>query len=128
MDSRLIWVCLGGAAGTAARYLLTGWASHALGTTFPYGTLLVNVIGSFLLGVVMQVGLATDALSPTARIALGAGVLGGFTTYSSFCFEALEYLQKGAWFLSSVYVAGMLLGCLVTCALGFGIVRWLAGA
>ena len=128
MDSRLLWVCLGGAAGTAARYWLTGWAPQALGTAFPYGTLLVNAIGSFLLGVVMHVGLATEALHPTARIALGVGVMGGFTTYSSFCFETLEYLQKGAWLLGSVYVVSMLLGCLVACASGFGLARWLVGA
>ena len=85
MDSRLVWVCLGGAAGTAARYGLASWVAQQLGGAFPLGTLLVNVIGSFLLGAVMQVGLSTDVLSLTARTALAVGLLGGFTTYSSYC-------------------------------------------
>lgn len=127
MDSRLLWVCLGGAAGTAARYWLAGWAPQVLGAAFPYGTLLVNAIGSFLLGAVMHVGLSTEILSPTVRIALAVGVLGGFTTYSSFCFETLRYLQEGAWMVGFLYVASMVLGCLIACALGFGLAKWLVG-
>ena len=127
MDSRLLWVCLGGAAGTAARYWLTGWAPQVLGA-FPYGTLLMNAAGSFLLGAVMHVGLSTEILSPTVRIALAVGVLGGFTTYSSFCFETLRYLQEGAWGSGLLYVTSMVLGCLVACALGLGLARWFVGA
>jgi CrcB protein len=70
---------LGGARATAARYLLVR-LPHALGPAFPYGTLAVNVISSLLLGIIMQAGLDTTLLSPTARRS-GPGVMSGFTTY-----------------------------------------------
>ena len=82
--NRFFWICLGGAAGTGARYLLSGWTLAAFGVAFPWGTLSVNVIGSFLLGLLMPVGVATPLLSPTLRLALTTGVMGGFTTYSTF--------------------------------------------
>ena len=85
---RLALISLGGALGTAARYLLSVWLLRTLGPAFPYGTLAVNVIGSFLLGVIMQAGLDTTVLSPTARVVLGTGVMGGFTTYSTFNYDA----------------------------------------
>ena len=123
MDSRLVWVCLGGAVGTAARYGLASWAGQTFGTTFPLGTLLVNALGSFLLGVVMQVGLSGEVLSPTVRSALAVGLLGGFTTYSSYCYETLEYLRAGAWLTGCSYAVGTLIACLVACALGMALVR-----
>ena len=125
MDSRLLWVCLGGAAGTAARYWLTGWAPQALGTAFPYGTLLVNAIGSFLLGVVMHVGLATEALHPTARIALGVGVMGGFTTYSAFSYETVRLAGRAHWSEAATYVVVTTAGCLALCLAGIAVGRQL---
>ncbi|HEY1435116.1 MAG TPA: CrcB family protein, partial [Thermoanaerobaculia bacterium] len=73
--SRFLWICLGGAAGTGTRYLLSGWALAVLGAGFPYGTLAVNVIGSFCVGLIMQVGLATSLMSPTLRLTLTTGVM-----------------------------------------------------
>jgi CrcB protein len=128
MDSRLFWICLGGAAGTAARYWITGWVPRMLGTQFPYATLLVNLLGSFLIGGVMHVALTTEHFSPTMRLALTVGVLGGFTTYSSFSFESLSFFQVGAWGLGLAYVAATLLGCLVACALGLAVGKWLVGS
>jgi len=90
---RLALISLGGALGTAARYLLSVGLLRALGPAFPYGTLAVNVIGSFLLGVIMQAGGDTSPLSPTTRLVLGTGVMGGFTTYSAFNYETLRYVQ-----------------------------------
>jgi CrcB protein len=127
MDARFFWVCLGGAVGTAARYSITAWAPKVLGPAFPYGTLLVNVLGSFLIGAIMHVGLTTQVLSPTLRIALTVGLMGGFTTYSSFSFETLRFLQDGAWAIGLTYIASTLLGCLVACALGFGAAKWVFG-
>jgi CrcB protein len=124
---RIFWICLGGAAGTAARYLLSGWLSQTLGAGFPYGTLAVNVLGSFLLGLIMPVALLTDALSPTARLALTTGLMGGFTTYSSFNYETLQLFQENAWFLGLVNVGVTVLGCLLAGALGIFCGRLLAG-
>lgn len=116
--TRFLWICLGGAAGTGARYLLSGWLLRAIGPGFPWGTLAVNVIGSFLLGLLMQVALATDLFSPTLRLALTAGVMGGFTTYSTFNYETLQYLQRDQWLAAFANVAATLLVCLAAGALG----------
>jgi CrcB protein len=120
---RLLWISLGGALGTAARYLMSVWLLRALGPAFPYGTLAVNVIGSFLLGVIMQAGLDTTLLSPTTRVVLGTGVMGGFTTYSTFNYETLQYLQAGAWAMAGLNVAITLFVCLAAGALGVAVAR-----
>jgi fluoride exporter len=125
--SRFFWICLGGAAGTGARYLLSGWAFQILGTGYPWGTLAVNLLGSFFIGAVMHAGLTTQLISPTLRLALTTGVLGGFTTYSSFNYETLQLFQDGAWRIGFVYVTMMLLGCLVAGAAGLGSARLALG-
>ena len=127
MLARLLWISLGGAVGTAARYLVSGWAPRLLGVGFPYGTLIVNVAGSFLIAVLMHVGLRTELMSPTLRLTLTVGVMGGFTTYSSFSYETLQYLQDGAVGLALAYVAVMLVACLAGCGAGFLLARWMVG-
>jgi fluoride exporter len=126
--SRLLLICLGGALGTGVRYVLSGFVLRLLGTGFPYGTLCVNVIGSFLLAAIMHVGLTTGLLSPTLRLVLGTGVMGGFTTYSTFNYETMQYLQDGALALASLNAAGTLLACLASGGLGLAFGRWLAGS
>jgi CrcB protein len=126
--SRLLWVCLGSAVGGGARYLLSGWALKVLGAGFPYGTLAVNLIGSFLVGSLMYAGVEAAAISPTVRLALTTGVMGGFTTYSSFSFETMRYLQEGAWGIAVANVLVTVLGCLVACLAGWAGARWLLGS
>jgi CrcB protein len=116
---RFLWVCLGSAAGGGARYLLVGWVSKLLGSAFPYGTLAVNVIGSFLIGGLMYAGLEGSRLSETALLALTTGVMGGFTTYSAFSYQTLKSLQGGEWTVAVANVAMTLVGCLVACWLGW---------
>jgi CrcB protein len=125
--TRFLWICAGGAAGTGARYLLSGWALGTLGSAFPWGTLAVNVIGSFLLGLLMQVGLATPLLSPTLRLSLTTGVMGGFTTYSTFNYETIRYVQDGSWPVALANVAATLIGCFVAGLAGLAGGRWLFG-
>lgn len=123
--TRLFWVCAGGAFGSGARYLLHWWLTARLGPHFPYATLAVNLLGSFLLALLLQAPSA--ALSPTAQIALASGVLGGFTTYSAFSFEAFTQLESGSVGLALGYVGATLLGCLLACWIGFVCGRlWLA--
>lgn len=126
--TRLVWVCLGGAIGTGARYLIATWAPRALGTSFPFGTLIVNVLGSFLLGAIMHVGLTTTLVPPTLRLVLTTGVMGGFTTYSTFNYETMQYLREGAFSLAGLNVAATLLLCLLAGALGVASARWLLGS
>lgn len=125
--SRFAWICLGGAVGTGARYLLSGLALAALGTAFPWGTLAVNLLGSFLLGAIMHVGLVTALLSPTLRLTLATGVMGGFTTYSSFNYETIRQIQDGAWPTALAYAAATVLGCLAAGYAGIAAARSIWG-
>jgi fluoride exporter len=124
---RFLWICLGGAAGTGLRYLVSGWVLRLAGGSFPYGTLSVNLLGSFLLGTLMHVGLSTEILSPTMRLAATAGLMGGFTTYSTFSYETLRLLQEGAWGLAALNVVVTVAACLFASFLGFLLSRWMVG-
>ena len=125
---RFLLICLGGAIGTGARYLISIETPRLLGTSFPYATLIVNVAGSFLLGAVMHVGLTTALMTPTLRLVLATGVMGGFTTYSTFNYETIEYLREGAFGIAAVNVAATVVLCLMAGALGLTAARWLVGS
>ena len=122
---RLLLICLGGAAGTAARHCVNLLAASWLSPDFPFATLAVNLLGSFLIGVVQQVAVDSAVLSETARLALAVGVLGGFTTYSSFSYETLRLAQTGAWTLAALNAIATTTLCLVACALGLELTRLL---
>jgi CrcB protein len=125
--TKTLWVGIGGAVGAMARYHLGGWMQRLLGTSLPYGTLTVNVLGSFLLALLMVVSLETQSIPPTLRIALGTGVMGGFTTYSTFNYESLQYLQEGAWGMGALNMAVTVLACLLAGWLGWASGRLLVG-
>ncbi len=125
--TRFLLICLGGAAGTGARYLVATGMLRWLGPSFPFGTLTVNVVGSFLLGVIMELGLGYGAISPDLRVILATGVMGGFTTYSSFNFETVGYFERGAWLLGGAYLVATLVGCALVGVLGIATARWMAG-
>lgn len=124
---QLLWICLGSGIGGGARYLLSGFTLRMLGTSFPYGTFAVNFIGSFLLAGLMFAGTEARMMSPTLRLALTTGVLGGFTTYSTFSYETMKYLQDGAWGIALANVLVTVFGCLASCLLGWAGARWLLG-
>jgi fluoride exporter len=115
---RLLLICLGGAVGTAARYGVGGLSLRWWGTEFPYGTLVVNVTGSFLIGVIQQVAWSTLAIPETLRLVLTVGVMGGFTTYSSFSYETLRLVEAGLWLRAAANVVLTTVLCLAACALG----------
>jgi len=99
----LLLIGSGGFAGSVFRYLLSQTVQNKFLSSFPYGTMSVNVIGSLLIGVVY--GLVEKGnLSPEARLFLATGVLGGFTTFSAFTLDALNLLQEGLWLESISYV------------------------
>ncbi|MBX3462137.1 MAG: fluoride efflux transporter CrcB [Planctomycetes bacterium] len=122
----LLWVCLGGAVGSGARHLLCNWLARTPPQAFPVGTLLVNCTGSFLLAFLMAVSMGTAAVPPPLRVALGAGVLGGFTTYSTFSYETFVSLQDGDYGTAVGNIAATVAGCLAATALGWFAGRWLA--
>jgi CrcB protein len=121
--ARFLLICLGGAIGTGARHMIAVWMARVTVTGFPYGTLLVNLSGSFALGVLMQLSLSTQMVTADMRLIIATGILGGFTTYSAFNYETLALLREQAWGLALAYAAVTLIGCLVCGALGIGIAR-----
>lgn len=124
---QLFWICCGGALGTALRYGVQTLAVARLGLGFPYGTLIVNLVGSYLIGAIMHVSMNTDMIPETVRLALVTGVMGGLTTYSSFNYETLELLRRGDWRIgiANVVVTGS--GCLLMGMLGLATGRRIAG-
>jgi CrcB protein len=109
--SRFFWICVAGAAGTGARYLVALWSAQRFGATFPYGTLIVNVAGCFMIAALMHLAMI-NAWPATVRAALTIGFLGGFTTYSSFNYETTRLLEEGA-------IATALLNVFLTLTSGF---------
>lgn len=121
---RLLLVCAGGALGSGARYLVSTWAARALGADFPRGTLLVNVTGSFVLALVFAV--PGSRLSPELRLFLGAGICGGYTTYSSFNTETLALFEQGSAALAAANLALTVVACLAAGIAGLALGRLLA--
>lgn len=125
---RLVLVGVGGALGSGARFLVATWAAELFGPGLPRGTILVNVTGSFLIAVVVGLATRTTAISPNVRLFLTTGVMGGFTTYSSFNYETLHFLDEGAIALALANLAITVAACLVSGALGLLAARVLARA
>ncbi len=101
----MIWyIAAGSALGGVSRYLIGGLVQRAAGPAFPTGTLIVNVTGSFLLGLVIAYAIETPSVSSELRAFLTIGFCGGYTTFSTFSFEATRMLQTGAWARAGLYV------------------------
>ena len=120
---RVLYICLGGAIGTGLRYLTSSLAVRWLGVDFPYGTLIVNVVGSFLIGLIQQVGATSLLIPETTRLFLTVGIMGGLTTYSSFSYETLRLAQIGAWGQAWINVLVTTAVCLGVCVLGIVVGR-----
>jgi fluoride exporter len=120
---RLLFICLGGAIGTGLRYLTASLAVRWLGADFPYGTLIVNVVGSFLIGLIQQVGATSLLIPETTRLFLTVGIMGGLTTYSSFSYETLRLAQIGAWGQAWINVLVTTAVCLGVCFFGIVVGR-----
>lgn len=103
-DVRLLLIAVFGALGTLARYGLQGVVQLRSGSTFPYGTLLINLSGCFLLGLIGQLTLNRLVISPDWRLAIAVGFFGGYTTFSSFGWETAKMLENGEWLRATTYV------------------------
>jgi len=124
---RFLVICLGGAIGTGLRYVTSGVAARWLGADFPYGTLIVNVVGSFLIGLIQHVGTASLLIPETTRLFLTVGIMGGLTTYSSFSYETIRLIENGSWLGAAANIVLTTGLCLVVCVLGLGLGRVVVG-
>ena len=117
-------IAIGSALGGAARYGITLWAARAWGETFPWGTLLINILGSFVIGLVFNLTMPDGPLpaNANARLFVMAGLCGGFTTFSAFSLQALLLLRDGEWLPALAYMLGSVVLCLAAVLLG----HWLA--
>ena len=125
--SPLTWlaVAAGGALGSMARFWLTGAMTALTGPRFPYGTLLINILGSFVIGLVAAIGLTPERMGLHAdlRIFLMVGICGGFTTFSSFSLQTLELIQSGDTASALLYIAASVALCLLFVSLGWWLGR-----
>lgn len=120
---RLLLIALGGAIGTVARYLTSLLAVRWLGPEFPYGTLIVNLAGAFVIGVVQELSTETALVSDNTRLFLTTGMMGGLTTYSTFSYETVRLMEANAWSQAWINVIATTAICLVLCFLGISVGR-----
>lgn len=120
----LLWVGIGGTVGALGRYVIGGEITERASGTFPYGTFTVNMIGALLIGALFAVlterGIGHDHL----RFLLVVGLLGGFTTFSSYTLEAINLIESGHWPVALAYVAGSNVLGIAACFAGIASVRW----
>ena len=114
-------VFLGGGLGAALRYWLSGAVYRYLPADFPYGTLAVNISGCFLIGVLMAFQEGRFEFEPSLRLLIGIGILGGFTTFSTFSYETAALLRDGQAIQASMNILASLLGCLAATVAGITI-------
>jgi CrcB protein len=115
-----------GALGCLARYYLSNWTYAWLGRAFPYGTLLVNIVGAFLIGLLMELSLRSTLVPHHLRIGLTIGFLGGLTTFSTFSYETFKLLEDGQLLAAFVNVIASVAVCLVLTWAGILVARQIA--
>ena len=121
---RIFWaVAVGAAAGGVSRYYLSLAVHHRIGAAFPWGTLLVNVTGSLLLGFLMRYALATPTLSAEMRLLLTTGFCGGYTTFSTFSYETAMLLEDGQYERAASYMLASVIVSLLATFCGFILAR-----
>lgn len=118
---RIALLIVFGMAGTLARYGLQGLVQQRSGATFPYGTLVVNLLGCFLLGGIAQYGLAHLTIPPEWRIGITVGFFGAFTTFSTFSWETVRLMEDGEWMRATAYVLASVAGGLACIFFGMRI-------
>lgn len=119
-------VAAGGAIGAVARYVVMAGVTHYLGPGFPWGTLVVNILGSFAMGVLIELSALVWSPGPEIRALIAIGLLGAFTTFSTFSLDVVSLLQRGALVPAGLYVAGSVLLCVAGLYAGLAVVRALS--
>lgn len=113
----LLYIAMGGAVGAVARYGVAGWVQERAGFAFPWGTLVVNVLGSLLIGFALRY-MEAVRWTPEFRALVTIGLLGAFTTFSTFSYETVGLLEDGEWLRAGLYAAGSVVLGLVAVYVG----------
>ena len=121
-----VWVGVGGLVGANARYGMTKLLVGRYGDTFPWGTFTINLLGSFLIGVLLTTLSERMVADPALRLVLVVGFLGAFTTFSSYTFEAIALAERGNWLAAASYVLGSNGLGLLACGIGIYLARHVA--
>ena len=124
---QFLWIGLGGFLGANARYLVQLWAANRWGASFPYGTMVANVSGSFLIGFFLTLTTERLAVPPEVRLFFAVGFLGGFTTFSSFSLETVRLFQLSGWWIAGLEFLGNTILGLIGVLLGIYLAQLLLG-
>ena len=120
-----LWIAVGAVAGASARYFLSGLIARNFSTTFPYGTLLINITGSLVLGFFLVYSTERVLLDPRWRLLVAIGFCGSYTTFSSYAFESFALMEQGQWLLMGLDVLFSNLLCLAAVLAGAALARGL---
>ena len=123
--SNYLWVALGAVVGASARYFLGLLAARNFASAFPYGTLLINITGSLILGFFLVFSTERALLDPRWRLLVAIGFCGSYTTFSSYAFETMSYFERGQWGLMLANILGNNLLCLGSALAGMALARTL---
>jgi CrcB protein len=122
---QVLFVALGGAIGSAARYLVGGWFAARFGAAFPYGTFVINVTGSFIVGLFLAFAQERVSLSPYWRLFFAVGFVGGYTTFSTFEYESIRLIQDDEMLLAAVYLIGSVVTGGIAAIAGIALGSWI---
>ncbi len=120
---KFLYLGIFGGLGCVARYLMSGWVYNLAGRAIPYGTLAVNVVGSLLLGLIMEGSLRSTLLSPDLRIGITVGFMGGFTTFSTFSYETVRLLEEGSLVAAGANILLNVTVCIAAAVIGIYLAR-----
>lgn len=119
-----LWIAIGAVAGASSRYFLSGYVAKSLASSFPYGTLLINISGSFLLGFFLVLTGERLLVDARWRLLIAIGFCGSYTTFSSYAFETFALFEQGQWSLLLWNVMASNLCCLASVVAGAALARW----
>ena len=120
-----VWIALGAIAGASARYALSGYVARTFSSSFPYGTLIINITGSLALGFFLVLAGERMLLDPRWRMLVAIGFCGSYTTFSSYAYETFATMESGQWTLMALNIAANNLLCLAAVVVGAAIARGL---